>query len=220
MHYPIRSGNTAAERKQSSCFGVAGDKTRMSLRFWYAACFVSVVARRTIDLQRNKTIAVETEHSTVEVTEAPSSFNSQPWRFIYSLRNTVHWDKFLGLLVPFNQEWAQHASALVFAVSTTTSRSPRSGEEHPLPTHSFDTGAACACMAFQALKLGWYMHGMVGFDHERARTALNLPVNVAIDAAFAIGGLGDKGLLPEALRTREIPSDRLPIERLVFEGAM
>ena len=68
MHYPIRSGNTAAERKQSSCFGVAGDKTRMSLRFWYAACFVSVVARRTIDLQRNKTIAVETEHSTVEVT--------------------------------------------------------------------------------------------------------------------------------------------------------
>jgi hypothetical protein len=72
----------------------------------------------------------------------------------------------------------------------------------------------------QALKLGWYMHGMVGFDHERARTALNLPVNVAIDAAFAIGGLGDKGLLPEALRSREIPSDRLPIERLVFEGAM
>src|SRR5271163_4308862 len=51
---------------------------------------------------------------------APSSFNSQPWRFLYATNENAHWDKFLGLLVPFNQSWAKTASALVFAVSETT----------------------------------------------------------------------------------------------------
>jgi len=26
---------------------------------------------------------------------APSSYNNQPWRFIYAKRNTAHWDKLL-----------------------------------------------------------------------------------------------------------------------------
>jgi nitroreductase len=28
----------------------------------------------------------------------PSSFNAQPWRFLYARRDTQHWDKFLDLL--------------------------------------------------------------------------------------------------------------------------
>jgi nitroreductase len=90
---------------------------------------------------------------------AASSFNAQPWRFIYAIRDTPPWGSLLSLLVPFNQEWAKHASALVFAVSKTRSRSRKTGEEHPLPTHSFDTGAACGFMVLQALKLGWHAHG-------------------------------------------------------------
>ena len=151
---------------------------------------------------------------------AASSFNTQPWRFIFALRDTPHWDTLLSLLVPFNQEWAQHASALVFAASATVSRSPRTGDEHPLPTHSFDTGAACACMALQALRLGWHVHGMAGFDHNRARSTLHIPVDLALEAVFAIGRLGDKMNLPEALQSREAPSDRLPLAQLVFEASM
>ena len=30
---------------------------------------------------------------------APSSYNNQPWRFIYAKRNTSHWAKLFGLLV-------------------------------------------------------------------------------------------------------------------------
>ncbi len=45
---------------------------------------------------------------------AASSYNSQPWRFLYALRNTPSWERFLDLLVPFNQSWAKGASALVF----------------------------------------------------------------------------------------------------------
>ncbi|MHA1570419.1 MAG: nitroreductase family protein, partial [Alphaproteobacteria bacterium] len=44
---------------------------------------------------------------------APSAFNIQPWRFLYSLRDDAHWEKYLTLLDQFNADWAQHASALV-----------------------------------------------------------------------------------------------------------
>jgi nitroreductase len=149
---------------------------------------------------------------------AASSFNAQPWRFVYALRDTPNWNPLLNLLVPFNQEWARNAAALVFAVSQTTAVSPRTGEEHPSLTHSFDTGAACACMVLQALKLGWHAHGMVGFDQVRARTTLSVAPQMAIEAVFAIGRLGDASQLSEALRSREKPSDRLPLEQIVFEG--
>ena len=40
---------------------------------------------------------------------APSSYNSQPWRFIYARRDTPAWERFLGLLIPYNRGWAKDA---------------------------------------------------------------------------------------------------------------
>ena len=34
---------------------------------------------------------------------APSSFNNQPWRFIYAKRNTAHWDRLFNLLAEGNK---------------------------------------------------------------------------------------------------------------------
>jgi nitroreductase len=34
---------------------------------------------------------------------APSSYNNQPWRFIYAKRNTLHWDKLFNLLAEPNK---------------------------------------------------------------------------------------------------------------------
>ncbi len=34
---------------------------------------------------------------------APSSFNLQPWRFLYAQRDTPAWKTFLGLLIEYNQ---------------------------------------------------------------------------------------------------------------------
>ena len=34
---------------------------------------------------------------------APSSYNNQPWRFIYAKRNTTHWDKLFNLLAEPNK---------------------------------------------------------------------------------------------------------------------
>ena len=86
---------------------------------------------------------------------APSSFNRQPWRFIYARRNTPHWDQFLGFLNEFNQSWAKNASAIIVVISKTTSLPPGATTEVPWPTHSFDAGAAWGFLALQAWTAGW-----------------------------------------------------------------
>jgi len=150
---------------------------------------------------------------------APSSFNSQPWRFIYARRDTPEWSTLFDLLVPMNQGWAARASALVFLVSATTAQPP--GAPGPLPSysHSLDAGAAWGYLALQATRLGWYAHAMAGFDVERAYTALNVPADTyRVETVIAIGKLGDKRVLPPPLQEREQPNARRPVEELVFEG--
>ena len=149
---------------------------------------------------------------------AASSYNAQPWRFLYARRDTPHWDKFLNLLVPFNQSWAKDASALVILVSNSLMRPPGADKDVPSHTHSLDAGAASGYIALQARKMGWYVHGMVGFDIERAFTELNVPQGYRVEAAYAIGKLGDKSKLPDMLQAREQPSPRLKLTELAFEG--
>ena len=51
---------------------------------------------------------------------APSSYNGQPWRFIYAHRETAHWDTLFNLLIPFNQGWAKNSAVLVVIISKKT----------------------------------------------------------------------------------------------------
>lgn len=48
---------------------------------------------------------------------APSSFNEQPWRFLYARRDTKHWSTFFELLGDFNKKWADKAAALLVVLS-------------------------------------------------------------------------------------------------------
>ncbi len=43
---------------------------------------------------------------------APSSYNNQPWRFIYAKRNTDHWQRLFSLLVEGNKTWAKNAAVI------------------------------------------------------------------------------------------------------------
>lgn len=150
---------------------------------------------------------------------APSSFNSQPWRFVYAHRDTPAWESFLNLLVPFNRAWAANASALSFVASKLTMVTPQSPEPVPSASHSFDTGAAWALLALQAKILGLAAHGMIGFDKEAARTILHIPEGYALEAAIAVGKPGDKSSLPEMLQARETPSPRNTVSSFAFEGS-
>jgi nitroreductase len=149
---------------------------------------------------------------------APSSYNSQPWRFLYALRGTPSWDKFLGLLNPFNQSWAKNAAALLVVVSNSVMLPPGAEKAVPSYSHSFDAGAAWGYFALQAARSGWQAHGMVGFDHARAFAELDVAEGYRVEAAIAVGRVGDKSMLPEALQAREAPSGRLALSAIAMEG--
>lgn len=147
---------------------------------------------------------------------APSAYNVQPWRFLYARRGDANWDRFLSLLVPFNQSWAKDASVLVFVLSDTLSNNGT--EDLPNWSHSFDAGAAWMALAVQAQAMGYYTHGMVGIDFDAARAELKLPERFRLEAAVAIGRMGAVENLPEGLREREIVSDRKPVAEIAVAG--
>jgi|SRR5271165_7450889 len=85
-------------------------------------------------------------------------------------------------------------------------------------THSFDTGAAWENFALQATLKNLVVHGMEGFDYERARTVLKVPHDFQVEAMAAVGRPGKKEDLPLGLQEREFPNDRRPLAELVSEG--
>jgi nitroreductase len=149
---------------------------------------------------------------------APSSNNSQPWRFIFSRRGSAEWPLFVDFLSERNQSWAHRASALVILLSKTTHLPP--GETTPVPArnHSFDAGAAWASLALQSTLSGWYTHAIGGYDKVKARAVLQVPDGYNLEIAIAVGRRGDAALLSEALREREQPNPRRPLRQLVAEG--
>jgi nitroreductase len=150
---------------------------------------------------------------------APSAFNSQPWRFLYARRDGPDWTRFLDLLIPWNRAWAQSASVMIYILSDTMPFADRNtGEPAASTTHSFDAGAAWACLALQATRMGYHAHGMSGIQYELARTELALPDRYRLNAACVIGRLGDPAILDEKQRAREFPSGRKPQSEFVFAG--
>lgn len=140
----------------------------------------------------------------------PSAFNVQPWCMWYAKREDAAWQQFMDFLVPANASWANAASALVLIGSKTTSVGS-DGKERPNGTHIFDTGAAWMSMAIQATHMGYVTHAMAGVLFDKAREALDIPEDIALHAAVAIGHLADPSVLPEPLQAREAPAPRKPI---------
>ena len=149
---------------------------------------------------------------------APSAFNVQPWRFHYARRDSTDWEPFLAGLIPFNQSWAKTASVLIYVLSDTLSPAKPGAEPQVSHSHSFDAGSAWAMLALQATRLGLHAHGMSGIDLDAVRQTLNVPDRFRIEAAIAVGRIGDKSVLPESLQAREMPSGRKPIEEFVAQG--
>jgi len=145
---------------------------------------------------------------------APSSYNNQPWRFLFARKNTPHWFKLFDLMGEFNQGWAKHASALVVVAAKKTF----DHNSKPSVTHAFDTGAAWGMLALQAVSMGLVTHGMEGFDYYRARQELNIPDDHEVLAMIAIGKQAPKERLPGQLQEKELPSGRKELDRIAFEG--
>jgi nitroreductase len=116
---------------------------------------------------------------------APSSGNQQPWRMLYAHRDTPAWSPFYEVLNPGNKTWCLNAAVLVVFISKTVN-----SEGRPIGTHSYDTGAAWENFALQGWKRGLVVHGMAGFNHDRARELLQIPAAFAVEAMAAVGRPG------------------------------
>lgn len=145
---------------------------------------------------------------------APSSYNNQPWRFLYAKRTDADWSLFFNLMVPFNQSWAKNASVLLLIISGKYFEHNRK----PCRTHSFDTGAAWACMALEGSWRGLVVHGMEGFDYEQAQLTLQVPNDYQVEALVAIGKRASFNKLSEELQKKEVPSSRKPLSEISWEG--
>ncbi len=145
---------------------------------------------------------------------APSSYNAQLWRFVYAKRQTTFWKTFVDLLVEGNKAWAQQAAVLV----VVTSRKLFEHNDKPSVTHAFDAGAAWENLALEGTRRGFVVHGMQGFDYEKARRELRVPEDYEVLAMVAIGKRAPKESLPSHLQEMERPNDRRPLEEIVVAG--
>lgn len=145
---------------------------------------------------------------------APSTYNEQEWRFLYAKRETPQWPTIFELLVEGNQAWCKNAALL----SVIVAHKVFAHNGKPNPVHLFDVGAAFENIALQATAMGLVVHGMQGFDFDKARTSLKVPDDYAVAAMFAAGRPGELKTLPDQLRDREKPTDRKPVSQFICEG--
>ncbi|MCF8217599.1 MAG: nitroreductase family protein [Bacteroidales bacterium] len=139
---------------------------------------------------------------------APSSYNEQPWRFIYATRdNEEEWNRMLDILVPQNQEWAKKASILMLSVAKKTSIV--TGKPNPYSFH--DTGMALGNLLNQATSMGIYVHQMGGYDRSKAIENLNIPDEYQPVAMIALG-------YPDKSEKRE-ETPRNSVESFTFKGS-
>jgi nitroreductase len=145
---------------------------------------------------------------------APSSYNNQPWRFIYAKRNTEHWERMFSLLADGNKSWAKNSALLVVVIS----RKNFEYTEKPARTHQFDAGSAWENLALEAFSRGLVAHGMQGFDYDKARIDLVIPDDFEVMAMIAIGKKGPREGLPPELQEKEKLTDRKPLKDIIMEG--
>lgn len=146
---------------------------------------------------------------------APSSYNEQPWRFLYGYRGTPAFDSLFALLMEANQAWCKNAGALLLLASHDTFS--RNGK--PNGVSEFDAGSAWENLALQGASMGLVIHAMAGFDAAKATAALKIPAGVKPLAMIAVGRPGEIESLPEDYRKIEAPSPRKKVEEIAREGA-
>jgi nitroreductase len=147
---------------------------------------------------------------------AASSYNEQPWRFLFGARGSETYKKIFDTLMPFNQQWAASAPVLILNAAKTKF----SHNDSPNRVALYDLGAASSYITLQAAALGLVTHQMAGFDPEAARKAFAVPEEYIFGAVIALGYQGHPHDLPnEQFRAQEVaPRSRKPFKDLVFSA--
>ena len=109
----------------------------------------------------------------------------------------------------------KNAAALILVISRETFEH----NNKPSVTHSFDAGAAWMSLALEGTYRGYVVHGMQGFDYQKAKELLRIPEPYAVEAMIAIGKPAQKSALSNELQKIEVPSTRKPLQEIIHLGA-
>jgi len=146
---------------------------------------------------------------------APSSFNSQPWRYIYARKNDVDYPKLLNLLAESNKVWASSAPILILSFAQVFDL--KNNRANRFAFH--DLGLSTSNLLAQATSLGLVTHPMGGYDVERAKEVFRIPEGFEPGAMIALGYPGDSSTLAEDLQKRNFaPRMRKDHSEIVFKG--
>ena len=119
---------------------------------------------------------------------APSSFNEQPWRFVYATQDQPQaYERLLSCINESNQQWAQQSPVLILSLA----KSHFSRNEKPNRHAWHDVGTAIGFLILKATELDLFVHQMAGFYPEKARDILGIPDEYEPVAMMAVGYRGD-----------------------------
>jgi len=148
----------------------------------------------------DRAVDQETIHLLFEAAKwAPSSRNSQPWRFIYVTKEMPEYSIFLDLMSEYNRIWASSAPLLVLPLAQVIS----TYKNRPDRLAFYQAGMAVGNLLIQATAMGLFVHQIGGYDFERAREVLSIPSRYEPMTILAIGYKGDISKLPEKYAERE-----------------
>ena len=138
---------------------------------------------------------------------AASSYNEQPWRFIYAIKGDTdaeeRYEKLFACLNEHNQGWAGDAPVLMLTAAKNTFS--RNGKPNRHAWH--DVGLAMGNFSLQATKMDLVVHQMAGFHPDKAIELFNLPDDIEPVAMAAVGYPAEK----KTERTRK------PLEELILQ---
>lgn len=145
--------------------------------------------RKSIVLFSDKPVEREKLNSLFESARwAPSSFNEQPWRFLYAEKeNEYEFKNFVSAINDHNRKWASKAPVLILSIAKTN----LSHIDHQNKYAFYDVGQAVAMLALQATDLGLYLRQMAGFHPEIARQNLSIPDGYEPVSMIALGYPGE-----------------------------
>jgi len=130
---------------------------------------------------------------------APSCANKQPWRLVF-VYDEQELRKLFKILSGGNK-WVENASMLI-AVFSKPENDCIIGERK---YYLFDTGMATAFIILRATELGLVAHPIAGFNEERAKKILKIPVEMRLITLVIIGKHSNEinPVLSEAMKLGE-----------------
>lgn len=141
-----------------------------------------------------------------------SCFNKQPWRFVFAFDKNVL--NRMQAAMNKGNEWTKADSMIIAVASRRDMDCVVKEREYYL----FDTGMATAFLILRATELGLVAHPIAGFDEDKAKEILGIPVDMRLITLVNVGKhvLPPNALLSEkqAEGEKERP-ERLPLNEIM-----